>query len=181
MSPAVARLAGTALALGLAVPTAAHAGTYVGVGVGTAASTDGGFTRFGTDGQHSGRIVLGQRFGKISIEAAVNDIGLAYRGVDSHATSLGAVGGLHLPLVSHLEGYVRFGLERTWLRGDSTVPAAQGDGWTGGLGLEYRIDAVLANGSIWADYTRHATKLTANSFEADGTANAWTVGLSVGI
>jgi len=178
---AASRLAGAALAFGLCLPAAAHAGTYVGVGLGTSARTDGDFARFGTNGKHSGRIVLGERIGQVSVEAQLNDIGLIYRGVDANATSLGAVGALHLPLVSKLEGYVRFGLERTWLRGDSTVPDATGDGWTGGLGLEYRIDAVLANGSVWVDYTRHATKLTANSFAYDGTANAWTVGITVGI
>jgi hypothetical protein len=168
-----------------ALAPAASAGTYVGLGIGTSASTDGALADFGSDGQHSGRLVLGQRFGVVSIEGGFNDYGLTTsRGtVEWDALSLGAAAKLDLPFTPVVSGYVRLGLEHTWIRTDAAgATGYDGNGWTGALGAEYRLDALISNASVWLDYSRHSTNLTrGNTADAQATANMWTLGFSIGI
>src|SRR5262245_47518538 len=125
-----------------ALASAAHAGSYLGLGIGGQASTDGGLVNYDTTGKHSARLVAGYRFGQVSLEAGLGDYGLTRVQSDWNAWSLGAAAKLHLPLFAGFEAYVRAGLERTYLTqagGDGTHDLT-GDGWTGGLGVEYGID-----------------------------------------
>ncbi|MCE9579463.1 MAG: porin family protein [Deltaproteobacteria bacterium] len=172
-----------ALVAGLAlVPAAAHAGGYVGAGIGTSASVNDSSGSLASDSGHSGRIVVGERLSRVSIEGAFDAYGLtsASRPAGFDAHSLGIAAKLHLPLVANLDGVVRVGLEHTWLAGDA-APDLTGDGWTGGLGLEYRLKFALASASIWMDYSRHATTLEQGRTKLDATADIWTAGVSIGL
>jgi hypothetical protein len=168
--------------LGLLAPAVAHAGTYVSGGIGTSASTDGTIGDFGSDGQHSGRLEIGHSFGIISIAGGLNYYGL-HTQADWNALSTVAVVKLDLPIVPLVNGYVRVGLEHTWITAPAggTAKDLDGNGWTGGLGVEYKLDAVLANASVWLDYTRHADTFQRGNTTGDGTANMWTLGVSFGI
>ena len=169
--------------LGLLAPAAAHAGTYVSGGIGTGASTDGTLGDFSSDGQHSGRLELGQSFGIISIAGGLNYYGL-HTQADWNAISTVAALKLDLPILPLFDGYVRLGLEHTWISapsGAGTAKDLDGNGWTGGLGVEYKLDAVLPKASVWLDYTRHADTFQRGNTTAEGTANMWTIGVSVGI
>jgi hypothetical protein len=170
-------IAGVAL-----VPAAAHAGGYVGAGIGTSASLGGATGRIISDSSHSGRIVIGERLARVSIEGTLGSYGLNFSNRDASfdARSLGAAAKLHLPLVEKLEGTVRVGLEHTWLAG-ANAPDLSGDGWTGGLGLEYRLNLGLAATSVWLDYSRHSTALANGPTKIDATADMWTLGLSIGL
>jgi len=170
--------------LGLAVSVPAHAGTYLGAGIGTQASVEGSLGNLSTEGQHSGRVVIGQRFGIFSIEGGVNDYGLTSSAgtVQWHAIAAGAAGKLDLPFTALFNGYVRLGLEHTWVTSTrDTIPTLEGNGWTGSLGLEYRLDALLGSASIWADYGRHTVNLNQARIVGETTANMFTVGLTVGL
>ncbi len=174
-------LALAALAVAL-VPAAAHAGGYVGAGIGTSAAVSDSTGSLSSDTSHSARIVVGQRLSRVSIEGAYGAYGLASsnRPAPFDARSLGLAAKLHLPLVDKLDGVVRVGLEHTWLAGD-TAPDLSGDGWTGGLGLEYRLKLALASASVWIDYSRHATTLQGGASKLDATADMWTAGVSIGL
>jgi Outer membrane protein beta-barrel domain len=180
LAPAVVLVTGVA-----ALAPAAHAGTYVGAGIGTSASVDGAISDYGTDGKHSGRLYIGQRFGVVSVEGGFNDYGLTTsRGTVSwNAFAIGAAAKLDLPVTPLIHGYVRLGLEHTWISSDAAgAKALDGNGWTGALGGEYRLDAILPNASVWLDYSRHTVNVTrGNTVDAQGTANMWTLGVTIGI
>ena len=175
-------LVASVVALAALAPAAAEAGTYVGVGVGTAAHTDGAISDFGSDGQHSGRIMLGDRFGVVSIEGGLNYFGLMTQTAWNAVSTVAAVK-LDLPFTPIVNGYVRVGLEHTWISApdDPNAAAMDGNGWTGALGVEYRTDVLLAHTSIWLDYGRHADTFKRGNTTSEGTANMWTIGVSVGI
>jgi opacity protein-like surface antigen len=159
-----------------ALAPAAHAGTYVGLGIGTGAHTDGGLGVFDSTNNHSGRAVLGDSLGIVSIEGGVGYFGLVNNGHTYDAVSLGVAAKLSVPVTPLLHPYVRVGLEHTNLSAENGVNfSTSGDGWTGGLGLEYKLAAL----SIWADYSKHTVNLDNGKF--DGAASMLTIGLSFGI
>jgi hypothetical protein len=167
------------IALALAAP-AAHAGTYVSAGVGNGAWTDGSLNYFSTDGQHSGRAMIGQRFPFVSIEGGLNYFGLSAKGPWSAYSTVADVK-LDLPLIPLLSVYLKGGLEHTWiLPGQGQGNTISGNGWLGAIGAEYKLDAIAANSSVWIDYSRHDDSLDFNQHVV-GTANMVTIGFSVGI
>ncbi|HTJ40751.1 MAG TPA: outer membrane beta-barrel protein [Kofleriaceae bacterium] len=174
-------MAASLVALAL-LGTAAHAGTsglYVSGGIGTSASTGGAISDFGSDGQMSGRLEMGKTFGIVSFAGGLNYYGVTYGG-DWSAVSTVAVAKLDLPIVPLVNGYVRLGLEHTWLSppSGSSVKGLDGNGWTGGLGVEYKLDTYLAGASVWLDYTRHADTFKRGNTTATGDANMLTLGAS---
>ncbi len=179
-------LVASAFALAMLAPVAAHAGTYVGLGIGTGAQADGGFSKYGSEGRHSGRLILGYRFGQVSVEGDISDYGLtsSLGTVDWNAMSVGVAGKLHLPITKMFEGYVRLGLQQTKVSTDasgSQTEPISGSGWMGGLGVEYRLNMLVSELSVWADYSRESTRFKAGNSQVDGTANMWMIGLSIGI
>jgi hypothetical protein len=161
--------------------TAAHAGPYLGLGVGTAPDMSDEMQGF-TPSSRSGRLMLGQRFSVVAVEGAVGGFQLAGGARDAQydAISLSGGGRLNFTLEGPLALFARGGLERTWLKADD-MPDYRGDGYYGGLGAELRLALPLGETSVWIDYSRHRATLRSGDSEIDADNGVWTVGLSVGI
>jgi hypothetical protein len=179
---AMTRAVTLAAALLSVTASSASAGTYFGLGVGTSANWGGDLMTLSGDGQRSGRLVVGQRFGRFSIEATGTRFGLiSDSGVPRDVTSLAAAAKLSFPLGNNFEAFGRAGLERTWLSSDRN-PELIGNGWLLSGGFAYNIDAVLGGMAIFVDYTHTDTNLQdPNRRSVDGTAGMWTLGVTLAI
>lgn len=179
-----ATLAAAAL---LAAPSAAHAGGYVSLGVGTAPTFhDDLSASFSGEGHASGRAMLGQKLGRFAIEAGLSGYGVdgvsaqTADVVDGRAISATVSGKFHVPLGDRLTGYLRGGLGHTWLRADGTTDL-EGRSYHGGLGMEYGFEALLASGSIWVEIRRDVEDLARDGMTVQGTADTVSVGVSIGL
>ena len=162
--------------------SAASAGTYLGLGVGTSADLGGGMGRFTTDNGRSDRLIVGYRFGRLSIDGSGTRFGLLNQG-RYDGTELAAALKLDVPVAGQLGVFARGGVERTWLSSQSTQPSLSGDGYILGAGLEYRLDLLLGAGSIFLDYNRSDTNYQVDNTmqKVDGTTSMWTLGLTLQI
>lgn len=176
---AVAIVAGTG--------SAASADTYLGLGIGPAASIGGDMQSFQEDGSRTGRLIVGSRFGRFSVEGNANRYGVFGNAVAYDGTQLAVAGKYSLPLGNDFEVFGRLGLERTWLSTDATTRQDYaGNGYLFGAGFEYRLNLEAVTGSIFVDWTRTSTGFSGDSDSArmssvDGTASMWTLGLTVSI
>lgn len=175
-------LAATLLAASTGV---ASAGSYLGIGIGTAPTTHSDDTTLGNDGR-SGRLILGQSFSRLAIEGSYQGFTVAdMAGLTYDTRQLGVAAKLNFPLQDRFEAYGRFGLQRTWVsanqdRGDS----ASGDGYLVGGGIEYKVNLGIGGGSLWMDYSYNKAGLVhddAMSTKSDLTSRMWMLGVSVGI
>jgi hypothetical protein len=173
-----------AVALVAASASAASAGAYLGLGIGTAASPGGELTTTSSDGNRSGRVILGTSFGRLSIEGNGDRFGL-YRGQAAYqGTTLAAVLKYSLPLGDHFEVYGRGGLQRTWLNTDDNAADWAGNGWLLGAGFEYRLDLAGTGASVFVDYQHTDTGLlnqTDMKTAKDETFGMWTLGATVSL
>ena len=178
------------LALGLAQPAEANANGYVGLGVGSDSSISGELSNhFDTsDDTTNSRVVLGQRFGALALEASLfgsqlQGIG-GMAGTDEYSTiSLGVDLKYHVGLVGALEAYGKIGLNKTWLTGPETTESLsyEGRGEAMGLGLQYSFNVAVTQVSLWADYTLQRTELRdGDRIALDGELGMANLGLSVG-
>jgi len=172
----------------ITIPTAAHAGTYLGLGIGTEPGGSGAAFSYAQPSGRSLRVLGGYRFGNFSLEANLDGFGIVNARVpateDHNEYALSGIGKLSLPFGSGFEGYARLGLERTWLSfGGPSQNDLSGDGYLIGGGLELRLDAVLTSASIFVDYTLHHSSLNSDVSKSsvDETYRMWTLGFSVGI
>jgi hypothetical protein len=176
---AVAIVAASAIA---AAPTAS-AGTYLGLGIGTAASPGGDIPMTSSDGNRSGRLILGTRFGHLSVEGTGERYGF-FRGVAVYQGNvLGAALKYSLPLGNNFEVFGRGGLERTWLSTDNPAGLA-GNGWLVGAGFEYRLNLGVTGASVFVDYEHTDTSLVNQSdmkATRDETIGLWTAGVTLAI
>ena len=172
------------VALVLAVTASgASAGTYLGLGVGTSADVGLQSSAMTGDSDHSGRLIIGSRFGRWSIEGDGTRFG-AVSGIGKwDGTQLAAALKLDVPLAEHLFVFAKGGLERTWLSSNTTQRELSGNGWLLGAGLEYRLDLLVTGASVFFDYNRSSTTFQVNDTmqKLDGTASMWTLGLTLHI
>ena len=173
-SLALASLA--ALAALAAAPATARAGSYLSLGLGGEPALQGELdtAAAGADGGN-GRLALGQRFGRLAVEASLSRFGI----VADDATAVGIHARLAFPLGSNFEAYGRLGLERLWLGDSQMTVSGDASGLVGAGGLEYRLKApLLGSASIFAE-------LSQDSFEtasgADGGVRLWTLGATLGL
>lgn len=157
--------------------TTASAGSYLSLGVGGDPAIQGDLSAaIDGDGEGgNGRLAIGQRLGRLSLEGSLSRFGFG----DAEATAAGVHLKLGIPLDGAFGAYLRGGLEHVWLGaegdrlGDTTA-----DGVVGAIGLEYRLEApILGEASIWGE-------LSENRFENDageGGARLWTLGFSLGL
>jgi len=165
-----------ALAVVAATGSAASAGVYLGLGIGTALDESSSKTMPVQGNGRSGKLIAGYRFGRLSVEAGAARSGvlvdqLTYPG---SSTQLSAALKYSLPLGDNFEVFGRGGLEHTWLNLDDAshnADNADGTGWLLGAGFEYRISGVLAGGSVFVDYEHVDTSFANNDMTKFGTSS----------
>ncbi len=179
------------LSLGFASSSEAQADGYVGIGIGSDSGISGELSNyFDTNEETSNsRIVLGQRFGALSLEASL--FGSQLQGVgamaaaDSYSTiSLGVDLKYSVGLVGALEGYGKIGLNKTWLTGPDSGESLSysGRGNALGLGVQYNFNIAVTRIGLWADYTVQRTELRdGDRMALDGELSMFNLGLSVGM
>jgi hypothetical protein len=175
----------TALALVLiaASASAASAGGFVGLGVGTGAASSGDSSL--DESGRSGRLMLGYRFGRISVEGIGSRYGLGTPdGTESTGTTLGLAGRYNFPLQDSFEVFGRLGLQRTSISGDNVGAELSGTGYLIGAGAEFRLPVAVAAISVFVDYTIQHTSLDGyhgpTTFaEAGLTSRIWTLGATL--
>ncbi len=176
----------------LATFSSAHAGGYVGIGIGAQSNLEGDIaTHFDTDAQSdTSRLMLGQRFGALAFEASVFGTQLrgksAFTGKSDFATvSLGVDLKYYVGLLGGLEAYGKIGLNKTWLTGPATEGMDyQGRGQEYGAGLQYTINLPLTQVGLWLDYSVQNTELREaqpkGGASLDGEIRMMNLGVSVG-
>jgi hypothetical protein len=175
---AMSRLAAAAVTVA-AMTSVASAGTYVGLGIGT--SPDGNMGQYETveGAGRSGRLMLGTRFGKLAVEGQGSRFNMLFSGSEFETTQLGVGLKLNIPLGNNFEIFGRGGVQRTWLNFMGTEDRfdAAGNGWLGGLGVEYRLSLGVTSASIFMDYQRSSTTVENGQMaELDSVAGMWTLG-----
>ncbi len=174
-----------ALAL-LALPTAAHAGGYVSVGVGTGPRfTNGLQNSYSGDGHNSARVLVGKRFGLISIEGGIGGYGLHgvnvytsdISGDRAYSASASVVG--QVPVMAKLEVFARLGIEKTWVTGEADDRGISGGGYLVGAGVAY--DLGFRNMALWAEIDHEMMRLKRESIaDQTGSVDTLMVGIRVG-
>jgi OOP family OmpA-OmpF porin len=175
------------VALLAASGAAAHAGTYLGLGIGTGANlSDSVNDSFQADGR-SARVALGYRVGRFAVEGMYSGFNYiqanAAAGGQIDSRSLQLAGKYNLPLNNDFELYGRFGLLRTDLTPVAAGQAtASGTGYTFSVGLEYKLDLLVAGFGVYIDWTRNqATFDTGTSVPFDQTATMLTAGVNLAL
>jgi hypothetical protein len=173
----------TGLAAGLlaAAPRTASADGYLGLALGSEPGVNDNFAAFAQPNGRSLRGLAGLRFGNVSLEGALNGFDVINFSQERTVYALSAALKLSIPLGNNFEAFGRAGLERTWLNVDDPQFDLTGDGWLAGAGFEYRLNAILANASLFIDYSVHRTTLESQRQKADATSRFWGLGFTVGI
>lgn len=173
------------LAISTAIPTRAWAGGYLGVALGSEPGINDEFVQ--GEGQPLGRSLRGLagiRFGHVSLEGALNGFTVLTNNFgEKTAYQLSAAAKLNLPLGNGFEAFARAGLERTWLNQSDAQNQGldlMGDGYLVGGGFEYRLDAVIANASLFVDYNVHHATLGSPRITVTATEQIWGLGILVG-
>ncbi|MEO6775395.1 MAG: outer membrane beta-barrel protein [Kofleriaceae bacterium] len=164
--------------------TAATAGTYLGVGIGTGASVGDSANRsYKADGR-SARVALGYRIGPFSIEGMFSGYGYQVANgpgtglTDSRSVQLAAK--YNFALADHFELFGRLGLLRTDLTARDTGASIEGDGYTASVGVEYRLDLALTGLGLYMDWTRNQASFdNADGSKVDQSASMWTLGANL--
>lgn len=152
-----------ALAATLALGHVASAGTYVGLAVGPGLDTSGDANYTSTD--RDGKLLLGFSFGPISVEGGAlrGSIAPSNGGLGYDLTQLSVAAKYNVPLAEGFEAFGRAGFQRTSLSGQSSADMgnhdSDGTGLLLGLGVEYRINLVATQASVFVDYNFASTKL----------------------
>jgi hypothetical protein len=150
------------LALILTAGTA-HAGGYLGLGIHSEAGLGGDMNdNFSSTGHNGGRLTLGTRISRIAIEGTLDGTDISSTNGfgerrDYSLVSAGIGGKYFVPLAAGgaFEAFGKFGLQRSWLRGDGDARIDHsGDGWAAGAGLQYSFNVGLVGGAaLLVDYT----------------------------
>lgn len=155
----------------LAIPTAAHAGSYASGAVGTSPDLGGDVSvMLDAEGHNTGRLALGQKLGPASIEGGL--AGFRVTGGTVVTASLALK--LQASLSGALGMYARGSLDRTWVSGETMD--LSGDGHTLGVGLDYGVSA-LADGGVWLELDRQYLDLEGSK----GTADTVMLGIRIGL
>jgi hypothetical protein len=174
-----------AVALVAAAASTASAGTYLGLGIGTAASPSGDLPMAVGDGGRTGHLLAGWKFGNgFSIEGQGIRYGLARGHADYDGTALAVAAKYSLPLGNDFEAFGRLGVARTWLSSDvASVPDYQGNGLLLGAGFEYQLKLGATAASLFVDYQRIQSSMVNQNNMSDYGAGIgiWTLGATVSL
>ena len=160
----------------------ASAGGYVGLGIGTAPAMtdDSAELNLAADGR-SGRVLLGSRWGQISLEGALGKFDVVSPGRQPFELYQGSVAGkASFPLGNGFEAFGRLGLQRTWLVNEIGSFDKEGNGFLLGGGFEYSFDVAPTRLSMFIDYQYSSAKLDGDRGRADVSSRMWTLGLTLG-
>lgn len=164
----------------------ASAGGFVGLAVGTEPGVSSEMKGVATPSGRSLRALGGFRFGGIrvgsaAVEGAINGFGVQTGRGDQTMYQASAAFRYNLPIGNDFEGFGRVGVERTWLSFGDEQYDLSGNGFLIGGGFEYRLSAILANASVFLDYTIHrATLVDARGNEVGGTSRGFGIGFTIG-
>ena len=186
-----ARMKRAALAVALvsALSGTASAGTYIGLGIGPAPTVS---TTSTPDAENavlghgrSGRLILGQRFGRFAIEGALGkfDLELADNGGQGpiYTVYQAQVAGRYgLPLGDGFEVFGKLGLQKQWFNNERSEFDVSGSGLLLGAGAEYRIPTGAAV-SIFIDYQYSRGDVNGDRLKFGETSTRlWTLGATIG-
>jgi hypothetical protein len=161
------------------VSTSAHAG-YLTLGVGEGATLRGDFSRDHEQARDSasGRVGVGQRLGRLALEAALSgsDVGA------TRAVSLSLDLKIYQGLGGGLAVYGRGGIGRSWLDQPFADAGFEGRNQQLGVGLELAFDAPIGHLGVYIDVSRQRLDLTgAAQARVVGELDALQLGVSVGL
>ncbi|MBA2541125.1 MAG: porin family protein [Deltaproteobacteria bacterium] len=168
----------------------AHAGTYLGLGIGTAPALSEDVGIGMESDSRSLKGMLGMRWGQWSIEGSIGGNTLTRanaRGVYSPYGDLynaSAAGKFNLPLGSNFEAFGRLGVNHLRIKAENPDNDVSGNGLMFGAGFEYRLNFGVGAGSIFVDYMINRAAMTGDNVERleyDLTTRTWTLGLTIGI
>lgn len=167
----------------MAISSTASAGGYLGLALGTQPSTNDSMQSIAQPLGRSLRGLLGFRFSNLSLEGGLNGFNVATAHGDQTVYQGSVALKLSIPIADGFEAFGRGGVERTWLSLGDSNRDLEGDGWLLGGGIEYRLNAVLANASIFVDYMYHRTDLSADSGSTfrGASTGMWGLGFTLGI
>ena len=182
----------------LGVAQQAHAGGYVSLGFGSSADVGGELaSHFTAEGESSARLAIGHRFPALPIAIEVAYFSTAMQSQSGFTRNDGSYDGkslgvevkYHFGLFGPIDGYVRGGLNKTWLgiRGDNPNNLDySGRGLTLGVGAEYSFGVLPGiDGGVFIDFGRQMTTMhdpartNAERRSLDGTIDALMIGVSV--
>jgi hypothetical protein len=162
--------------------TTASAGVFVGLAVGTEPGMNDEMKTLATPSGRSLRGMGGYRFGNASVEGAINGFGVLTGRGEQTMYQASAAFRFNLPIGNEFEGFGRAGLERTSLSFGDERYDLSGNGFLIGGGFEYRLNAILANASLFVDYTiHHANLQDARNNKVGETSRVWAVGFTIGM
>jgi hypothetical protein len=169
-----------------ATASAASAGTYFGLGLGTGADVNADSHVNSIQGTgRTGRAFGGYRFGRLSVEGAASRYGLMLDGAPFAATQLAVAAKYSFPLSQGFELFGRGGIHHTWLSASAQgQSSAEGTGVVFGGGVEYRFHLnFVAGGSVFLDFERSQTPTFTNSQGASwsGGADTFTLGVMLSL
>jgi hypothetical protein len=174
------------------LPATASAGTYVGLGIGTAPAFNEQTERLDSDSR-SARVMLGWRTANVSVEGAIGGFDMIItdprNGVSrgfGDAYQASAALKLNLPLGNNFEAFGRAGLHHTWISPEVEINEVSGNGLLIGAGFEYRLNLLVGQGSIFVDYQYNRVTLEGEerfmgNAAFDSSYRMWTMGLTVGL
>ena len=165
------------VALVLATASAAHAGGYVGLGVGDGIATTGDL-EYSADGRTL-KLIGGFAFGKLAVEGSAQraDVLMVDTGRAYSMTQLGIAGKYSYPLSDGFELYGKLGLNRISLSPKADGLEGSGSGILAGGGVEYRSKLPV---TFWLDYTLTNADVTMSAEYAMSTRQ-WMIGASLGL
>ncbi len=162
----------------------ASAGIYAGLGIGTGADVnhDSGVNTMTGNGR-SGRLVLGYRFGRFSIEAAGSHYGLLLDSASYDDYQAALLAKYSFPIGYGFELFGRGGVQHTWLSTSVTPhPSVDGTGVVLGAGVEYRLHLTfVAGASVFVDYERTQTSFSPNMGGFNSGAGVFTLGATISL
>ena len=167
----------------------ASAGTYIGLGIGSesrgGAEGTNGADLGSMDGyERSGRLMVGTRISKLSVEGQASRFDTTLSTSPYDATQLALALKLSIPLGNNFEFFGKGGLHRTWLStvGGPEVLDAVGSGLLLGAGFEYRLNLGVTAASIFVDYQRASADYQSEyPMEWSGVTSMWTLGATVSL
>ena len=182
--------AALALAFVAATSSAASAGVYVGLGIGTNALSERD-DRLVEDGR-SFRLLVGYQFrplrhGTIAVEGSYGSYGVGLKDstvrlMDGDQLSIAAR--YSLPIADNFEAFGRLGLQHTSVGGYDPLYDTSGNGFLVGAGIAYRFDVGVGKGAaVTVDYQLNKTTLSGGRYtgpaELDLLERQWTLGVQM--